>query len=88
MTGCKRTHEQGACGCPDSVKMLAPGTRRLPGYHLTMPCGDVRRVTNVERFILAWDPSQLALIRTGRPDIVNDLVPPNVESLFPRCGQG
>jgi hypothetical protein len=47
-------------------------------------------LTNVERLVLVGDPRQLPPIGAGRPfvDIVNELVPPNAEILFPRCGPG
>src|SRR5438094_5330014 len=44
----------------------------------------------VDRFILVGDPRQLPPIGAGRPffDIVEQLKPPNVESVFPRVGGG
>lgn len=44
----------------------------------------------VERLILVGDPRQLPPIGTGRPflDIVNHLVPTNIDSIFPRIGPG
>jgi hypothetical protein len=44
----------------------------------------------VERLILVGDPRQLPPIGAGRPflDIVRELQPKNVDSLFPRIGQG
>ncbi len=47
-------------------------------------------LTNVERLVLVGDPRQLPPIGAGRPfvDIVNELVPADVETLFPRCGPG
>jgi hypothetical protein len=47
-------------------------------------------LTNVERLVLVGDPRQLPPIGAGRPfvDIVKELVPANVETLFPRCGPG
>jgi ATP-dependent exoDNAse (exonuclease V) alpha subunit len=46
--------------------------------------------TNVERYVLVGDPRQLPPIGAGRPfvDIVNEMAPEGVESLFPRCGPG
>jgi ATP-dependent exoDNAse (exonuclease V) alpha subunit len=40
--------------------------------------------------VLVGDPRQLPPIGAGRPfmDIVNELAPANVETLFPRCGPG
>ena len=45
-------------------------------------------LTNVERLILVGDPRQLPPIGAGRPfvDIVRELEPENVETLFPQCG--
>ena len=45
---------------------------------------------NVERLVLVGDPRQLPPIGAGRPfvDIVRELEPENVETLFPRCGPG
>ena len=45
--------------------------------------------TNVERFVLVGDPRQLPPIGAGRPfvDIVNELSPPGIEAVFPRCEQ-
>jgi hypothetical protein len=47
-------------------------------------------LTNVERLVLVGDPRQLPPIGAGRPfvDLVNELAPADVESLFPRCGAG
>lgn len=47
-------------------------------------------VKDVDRFILIGDPSQLPPIGAGRPfvDIVNKLMPPNSNSIFPRVGNG
>ena len=47
-------------------------------------------VKGVERLVLVGDPRQLPPIGSGRPflDIVRQLQPPNVESLFPRVGPG
>ena len=47
-------------------------------------------VKDVDRFILIGDPSQLPPIGAGRPfvDIVNELRPPNTNSMFPRVGNG
>lgn len=47
-------------------------------------------LTNVERLVLVGDPRQLPPIGAGRPfvDIVKIMQPTNVESLFPRCGDG
>ena len=47
-------------------------------------------LTNVERLVLVGDPRQLPPIGAGRPlvDIVKQLEPANVETLFPRCGAG
>jgi ATP-dependent exoDNAse (exonuclease V) alpha subunit len=47
-------------------------------------------LTNVERLVLVGDPRQLPPIGAGRPfvDIVKELEPTNVETLFPRCGPG
>ncbi len=47
-------------------------------------------VKDVDRFILIGDPSQLPPIGAGRPfvDIVNELRPPNTNSIFPRVGNG
>lgn len=47
-------------------------------------------LTNVERLVLVGDPRQLPPIGAGRPfvDIVNELMPANVEALFPRCRAG
>lgn len=44
--------------------------------------------TNVERFVLVGDPRQLPPIGAGRPfvDIVNELSPAGIETVFPRCG--
>jgi hypothetical protein len=44
----------------------------------------------VGRLILVGDPRQLPSIGAGRPflDIVRELEPPNVESMFPRVGSG
>ena len=45
-------------------------------------------LSNVERLVLVGDPRQLPPIGAGRPfvDIVRELEPENVETLFPRCG--
>lgn len=50
----------------------------------------VDSLTNVERLILVGDPRQLPPIGAGRPfvDIVKELTPANVETVFPRCGLG
>ena len=47
-------------------------------------------VSNVERLVLVGDPRQLPPIGAGRPfhDIVTELTPPDVESVFPKCGPG
>lgn len=47
-------------------------------------------LSNVERLVLVGDPRQLPPIGAGRPfvDIVNELAPNNVDTLFPRCGPG
>jgi len=47
-------------------------------------------LTNVERLVLVGDPRQLPPIGAGRPfvDIVKQLEPADVETLFPRCGSG
>jgi hypothetical protein len=47
-------------------------------------------MNNVERLVIVGDPRQLPPIGAGRPfvDIVNLLTPPNIETLFPRCGLG
>lgn len=47
-------------------------------------------LTNVERLVLVGDPRQLPPIGAGRPfvDIVKQLEPMNVETLFPRYGPG
>ena len=47
-------------------------------------------LAGVERFILVGDPRQLPPIGAGRPflDIVESIRPANVESKFPRVGQG
>ncbi len=47
-------------------------------------------LTNVERLVLVGDPRQLPPIGVGRPfvDIVRELEPENVETLFPRCAPG
>ena len=47
-------------------------------------------LTNVERYVFVGDPRQLPPIGAGRPfvDIVNKLIPPNIESSFPRCAKG
>ena len=47
-------------------------------------------LSNVERLVLVGDPRQLPPIGAGRPfvDTVRELVPENVETLFPRCGPG
>ena len=47
-------------------------------------------LSNVERLVLVGDPRQLPPIGAGRPfvDIVRELDPENVETLFPRCGPG
>jgi hypothetical protein len=47
-------------------------------------------LTNVERLVLVGDPRQLPPIGAGRPfvDIVRELAPENVETVFPRCGPG
>ena len=47
-------------------------------------------LSNVERLVLVGDPRQLPPIGAGRPfvDIVRELEPENVETLFPRCGPG
>jgi len=47
-------------------------------------------VKDVDRFILIGDPSQLPPIGAGRPfvDIVNELRPPDTNSIFPRVGNG
>ena len=44
-------------------------------------------LSNVERLVLVGDPRQLPPIGAGRPfvDIVRELEPANVETLFPRC---
>jgi hypothetical protein len=44
----------------------------------------------VERLILVGDNCQLAPIGAGRPfvDIVSEMAPPNVHSMFPRVGSG
>jgi energy-coupling factor transporter ATP-binding protein EcfA2 len=46
--------------------------------------------TNVERYVLVGDPRQLPPIGAGRPfvDVVNELAPDNVDSLFPKCAAG
>ena len=45
-------------------------------------------LSNVERLVLVGDPRQLPPIGAGRPfvDIVREIEPENVETLFPRCG--
>lgn len=45
---------------------------------------------NVERYVLVGDPRQLPPIGAGRPfvDIVHELSPEGVASVFPRCGPG
>lgn len=45
---------------------------------------------NVDRLVLVGDPRQLPPIGAGRPfvDIVSELEPANVETLFPRCDRG
>ena len=45
-------------------------------------------LSNVERLVLVGDPRQLPPIGSGRPfvDIVRELEPQDVETLFPRCG--
>ena len=45
---------------------------------------------NVERLVLVGDPRQLPPIGAGRPfvDIVRELEPGKLETLFPRCGPG
>ena len=47
-------------------------------------------LSNVERLVLVGDPRQLPPIGAGRPfvDIVRELAPENVETVFPRCGPG
>lgn len=47
-------------------------------------------LTNVERYVFVGDPRQLPPIGAGRPfvDIVNKLMPQNIESEFPRCAPG
>ena len=47
-------------------------------------------LSNVERLVLVGDPRQLPPIGAGRPfvDTVRELIPENVETLFPRCGPG
>ncbi|GIW53803.1 MAG: hypothetical protein KatS3mg082_0207 [Nitrospiraceae bacterium] len=47
-------------------------------------------LSNVERLVLVGDPRQLPPMGAGRPfvDIVRELKPENVETLFPRCGPG
>ena len=45
---------------------------------------------SVERYVLVGDPRQLPPIGAGRPfvDMVRELAPENVETLFPRCAPG
>ena len=45
-------------------------------------------LSNVERLVFVGDPRQLPPIGAGRPfmDIVREIEPENVETLFPRCG--
>ena len=47
-------------------------------------------LSNVERLVLVGDPRQLPPIGAGRPfvDTVRELVPQNIETLFPRCESG
>ena len=47
-------------------------------------------LTGVQRLVLIGDPKQLPPIGAGRPflDIVTELEPENIESKFPRIGQG
>ena len=47
-------------------------------------------LSNVERLVLVGDPRQLPPIGAGRPfvDIVRELEPENVATLFPRCRPG
>lgn len=47
-------------------------------------------LSNVERLVLVGDPRQLPPIGSGRPfvDIVKELTPKGVETIFPRCGPG
>ncbi|MFQ5791935.1 MAG: AAA family ATPase, partial [Acidobacteriota bacterium] len=47
-------------------------------------------LSNVERLVLVGDPRQLPPIGAGRPfvDIVKELAPKNVETIFPRCSAG
>ena len=47
-------------------------------------------LSHVERLVLVGDPRQLPPIGAGRPfvDIVRELEPENVETLFPRCAPG
>jgi len=47
-------------------------------------------LSGVKRLILIGDPGQLPPIGAGRPfvDIVSELTPPNLESVFPQVGPG
>ncbi|MGZ3396403.1 MAG: ATP-dependent DNA helicase, partial [Isosphaeraceae bacterium] len=47
-------------------------------------------LSGVKRLILIGDPQQLPPIGAGRPfvDIVSELTPPNLESVFPKVGTG
>lgn len=52
--------------------------------------GLIDALSNVERLVLVGDPRQLPPIGAGRPfrDIVTELSPAGVESVFPKCGPG
>ena len=47
-------------------------------------------LANVERLVLVGDPRQLPPIGAGRPfvDIVDELAPADIETVFPRCTRG
>lgn len=73
--------------CGDYRTVIVDGCSMLTEEQLAAL---IDSLTNVEQLVLVGDPHQLPPIGAGRPfvDIVNELVPPDIEALFPRCAPG